>query len=77
MYNEIMQAGRLNELKGVIGRLGELATIDMKYDIAVSSSVQRLENIVVETVADANAVLDFVRQRRLGRVTLLALDKIS
>jgi structural maintenance of chromosome 4 len=74
---EIMNAVKLNELRGVLGRLGDLGTIPPKYDVAVSSSVTRLDNIVVESVDDADRVIQFVRERNLGKVTIIALDKVS
>ncbi|OLQ11725.1 Structural maintenance of chromosomes protein 4 [Symbiodinium microadriaticum] len=56
------QAGRL---KGVYGRLGDLGSINKKYDIAVSTACGMLDAIVVESTEDAQAVIEFVRGQGL------------
>eukprot|EP00439_Symbiodinium_sp_Y106_P040856 s208_g5.t1 len=56
--NEQAKAGRL---KGVYGRLGDLGSINKKYDIAVSTACGMLDAIVVESTEDAQAVIEFVR----------------
>jgi chromosome segregation ATPase len=37
----------------------------------------RLDNIVVTDLATGNAVLDFLKARRLGRATCIILEKIG
>ncbi|KAL7557450.1 hypothetical protein ACA910_009266 [Epithemia clementina (nom. ined.)] len=62
---------------GVLGRLGDLATIDAKYDVAVSTACGHLDNIVVQTTAGAQRCLDFLRQYNLGRANFIPLDKMK
>lgn len=44
MFNHIMKA----KIPGVLGRLGDLGTVDNKYDEVVTTSCLRLDNVVVE-----------------------------
>lgn len=64
-------------LKGIMGRLGDLGSIDKTYDIAVSTATSLLDAIVVRTVNDGHACLDFASKNKLGRVNLMILEKIS
>lgn len=65
------------KLQGVHGRLGDLGTIDKKYDLAVSNGCGLLEAIVVDTTSDAQAVIDFIRKNNLGRATCICLQQIK
>jgi len=60
---------------GILGRLGDLATIDSKYDVAISTACGMLDHIVVHTTAGAQRCLDFLRRHNLGRASFIPLDK--
>jgi len=60
---------------GVLGRLGDLATIPAKYDVAVSTACGMLDHIVVQTTAGAQRCLEFLRKHNLGRASFIPLDK--
>eukprot|EP00548_Thalassiothrix_antarctica_P014783 CAMPEP_0194173054 /NCGR_PEP_ID=MMETSP0154-20130528/7439_1 /TAXON_ID=1049557 /ORGANISM="Thalassiothrix antarctica, Strain L6-D1" /LENGTH=1322 /DNA_ID=CAMNT_0038885969 /DNA_START=60 /DNA_END=4024 /DNA_ORIENTATION=+ len=62
---------------GIVGRLGDLATIDPKYDVAVSTACGMLDHIVVQTTAGAQRCLQYLRQKNLGRANFIPLDKMS
>jgi len=68
-----------NELAGVgiLGRLGDLATISDQYDVAVSTACGMLDHIVVETTAGAQRCLAFLRKHGLGRANFIPLDKMK
>jgi len=51
--------------------------INKKYDVAVSTACGSLDNIVVDSTEDAQAVIQFVRKEELGRTTCICLDKIK
>ncbi|GFH20092.1 structural maintenance of chromosomes protein [Haematococcus lacustris] len=71
----LMTAKAKGEISGVYGRLGDLGAIDGKYDIAVSTAVGGLDYIVVETAADAQRCVEFLRKNNLGVATCLILEK--
>ena len=56
-----------------MGRLGDLGSIDPKYDIAVSSAAPSLDNFVAHTVQQAEDLLAFGRSKGLGKITVKAL----
>ncbi len=58
------------------GRLGDLGVIDDKYDVAVTTACGRLNNIIVDTVEQANACMDHLRKANAGRANLICLDKL-
>lgn len=62
---------------GILGRLGDLATISEQYDIAVSTACGMLDHIVVQTTAGAQKCLDFLRKHNLGRANFIPLDKMA
>lgn len=62
---------------GILGRLGDLASIAEEYDIAVSTACSMLNHIVVQTTAGAQKCLAFLRQRNLGRANFIPLDKMK
>ena len=75
----ILKAARSGELRnaGIKGRLGDLATITEKYDVAVSTACGMLDHIVVETTAGAQMALKFLRKHGLGRANFIPLDKMK
>lgn len=62
---------------GVLGRLGDLATIPPEYDVAISTACGLLDHIVVQTTAGAQRCLEFLRQHDLGRANFIPLDKMK
>lgn len=62
---------------GVLGRLGDLASISEQYDVAVSTACGMLDHIVVQTTAGAQRCLSFLRKHGLGRANFIPLDKMK
>jgi structural maintenance of chromosome 4 len=62
---------------GILGRLGDLATISDEYDVAVSTACGMLDHIVVQTTAGAQRCLEFLRKHGLGRANFIPLDKMK
>ena len=73
MFREIMQQG----FPGVLGRLGDLGSVSKEYDEIITSCCGRLDNIVVNDLPTAQAVLDLLKRKRLGRTTCIILDRIA
>jgi structural maintenance of chromosome 4 len=68
------QGGELSKV-GVLGRLGDLASVDEQYDVAVSTACGMLDHVVVQTTAGAQRCLEFLRKYNLGRASFIPLDK--
>ena len=73
----LLEEKRKGRLKGIQGRLGDLGAIDSKYDIAVSTACNALDNIVTDTIEDAQKAVQYLRQNGLGIQTFIALDKMN
>lgn len=76
----ILKAARPNgplSKVGIVGRLGDLATIDPRYDVAVSTACGMLDHVVVHTTAGAQQCLVHLRKHGLGRANFIPLDKLS
>lgn len=71
---------RLNEsgrIEGFHGRLGNLGTIDQKYDVAISTACPSLENLVVDSVEVGQQCIDYLRKNNLGRANIILLDRLA
>lgn len=78
LHAGILSASRSGELQGVVGRLGDLATVDSKYAAAVGAAAgSNLDCIVVRSAENAQACIHFLRRRNLGRATFVIQDKIE
>lgn len=78
LHNGILAASRNGVLKGVVGRLGDLASVDSKYATAVGAAAgANLDCIVVQTAENAQACIGFLRRENLGRATFVILEKIE
>ena len=77
MFNNMFEKIMQQRIPGVLGRLGDLGTVNKKYDEIITSCCSRLDNIVVKDYDAANAVLNFLKATKLGRVTCIILDKIQ
>lgn len=69
--------GRELSKVGILGRLGDLATIPEKYDVAVSTACGSLDHIVVQTTAGVQKCIEFLRKYNLGRANFIPLDKMK
>lgn len=62
---------------GVVGRLGDLATIAPEYDVAISTACGYLDYVVTETSEGAQRCIQFLRDSNLGRASFIALNQMS
>ena len=71
----LLDAKKSGKVVGIHGRLGDLGTIDDKYDIAITTSCGALNHIVVENTAVAQYCCDLLRKTGAGVATFVMLDK--
>ena len=58
--------------------MGDLGTIDAKYDAAVSTNYgARLDNIVVEDVDSSKQAIEYLKRNNSGRQVFLVLEKLN
>jgi structural maintenance of chromosome 4 len=77
LLESLMKAQNEGRLQGIYGRLGDLGTIDSKYDIAVTTACSYLDSIVVESVDHSQKCIEFLRKNNLGRATTIILERIA
>lgn len=70
----LKESGRID---GFHGRLGNLGTIDQKYDVAISTACGALDNFVTETVEGGQQCIEYLRKTNLGRGNFMCLDKLG
>jgi len=70
----LKESGRID---GFHGRLGNLGTIDQKYDVAISTACPALDNLVVDSVEVGQLCIDYLRKNNLGRANFILLDRLS
>jgi structural maintenance of chromosome 4 len=70
----LKESGRID---GFHGRLGNLGTIDQKYDIAISTACGALDNFVTDTVEGGQQCIEYLRKTNLGRANFICLDKLG
>lgn len=68
-------AKKTGKVVGIHGRLGDLGTIDDKYDVAITTACGALNHIVVENTAVAQYCCDLLRKTGAGVATFIMLDK--
>ncbi|XP_059803139.1 structural maintenance of chromosomes protein 4 [Hypanus sabinus] len=73
----LMQQKNTGKILGIHGRLGDLGAIDEKYDVAISSCCGALDNIVVDTIENAQECVKFLKNQNIGVATFIALDKMK
>lgn len=70
----LKESGRID---GFHGRLGNLGTIDEKFDVAISTACPSLENMVVDSVEVGQQCIEYLRKNNLGRANFILLDKLA
>jgi structural maintenance of chromosome 4 len=70
----LRDSGRID---GFHGRLGNLGTIDEKFDVAISTACSSLENMVVDNVEVGQQCIEYLRKNNLGRANFILLDKLA
>jgi len=72
----LMRLKDSGRIEGFHGRLGNLGTIDSKYDVAISTACPNLSNIVVDKVEVGQQCIDHLRKNNLGRAKFILLDRL-
>ena len=56
--------------------MGDLGTIDDRYDVAVTTACGALNNLVVDTVEQGQACIEHLRKGNVGRASFMVLEKL-
>lgn len=77
LLSALIEAKNNGTIPGIYDRLGNLGTIDNKYDVAVSTACGALSHIVVDSTESGIKCVELLRKENLGTATFIMLDKIS
>ncbi|ERS98896.1 hypothetical protein HMPREF1624_04088 [Sporothrix schenckii ATCC 58251] len=72
----LMRMKESGRIEGFHGRLGNLGTIDQKYDVAISTACPSLDNFVTDTVEAGQQCIEYLRKTNMGRGNFICLDKL-
>ncbi len=74
----VLRAKKNKELPGIYGTIAELGKVDKKYSVALEIAAgARMQSVVVDNDEDAARAINYLKERRLGRVTFLPLNKME
>lgn len=74
----ILKAVKNNELKGVLGTVSQLISVDSKYSVAVETALGgAMQNIVVENESTAKAAITKLKEQKAGRATFLPITSVK
>lgn len=73
----LMRLKESGRIEGFHGRLGNLGTIDQKYDVAISTACAALDSYVTDTVEGGQQCIAYLRKNNLGRGNFICLDKLG
>ncbi|KAG9079604.1 hypothetical protein FS749_008379 [Ceratobasidium sp. UAMH 11750] len=77
VLDTLMKLKSAGRLEGFHGRLGSLGTIPDKYDVAVTTAAGALNNMVVDTVEQAQTCIEHLRKFNAGRANFYVLQKLN
>lgn len=73
----VLSAAKQGQLRGVLGTVAQLISVPTALELAIETALgSHLQDIVVETWADAEAAIEHLKATRGGRATFLPLDTI-
>lgn len=74
----ILRAKKNKDLPGIYGTIAELGKVDKKYSVALEIAAgARMQSVVVDNDEDAARAINYLKEKRLGRVTFLPLNKLE
>ncbi len=74
----VVEASQRGVLRGLHGVVSNLISTDERYARALDVAFgEGLSNVIAETSEDAEAAVAYLRERELGRATLLPLDTLA
>ena len=77
LITALLEQKRNGNIPGIIGRLGDLAAINEKYDIAISTCCPQLDSILVDNVETGEKCINFLKKHNIGRTNFVLLDQMS
>lgn len=75
---ELFKAKKMGELDKIVDVIANIIDVELEYSKSIESLLGgRLQNVVVEDSEAAKKAINFLKVRRIGRVTFLPLDLLE
>lgn len=73
----VLEAQKLRSLEGVLGTVGSLITVPAAYAQAIDMALgNQRHDLITDTERNARQVIEWIKRKRAGWVTILPLDQI-
>ncbi len=74
----VISEGNKGILSGIHGTVSNLIGVDKKYSVAIETALgNNIQNIVVDTEADAKRAIAYLKKNNAGRATFLPIDSVK
>jgi structural maintenance of chromosome 4 len=77
ILSRLLDLQRDGKLGGILGRLGDLGSIDSKFDMAASTATGLLDYIVVDRYENAKKCIQMLKIYKIGKASFLTLDRLG
>ncbi|MBQ7726313.1 MAG: chromosome segregation protein SMC, partial [Clostridia bacterium] len=75
---KIMEESSKGTLRGICGAVSKLIHVESRYSVAIETALAAaIQNVVVETEADAKRAIQFLKANKAGRATFLPVATIK
>ncbi len=75
---QVIKEAEKGTLKGILGPVSRLISVEKEYTIAIETALANaLQNIIVETEADAKKAINYLKSTNSGRATFLPVSSIK
>ncbi|CDW85924.1 structural maintenance of chromosomes protein 4 [Stylonychia lemnae] len=74
---KLLEAQKRGRLSGILGRLGDLGSIDKMYEVAITTSCGKLDHIVVLRFDQAEECMRYLRNNKIAKGKFMPLDQIK
>lgn len=75
---EVLKLREDRRIKGIVGSIAELVTVAPEFEVAIDTALgNSLQNIVVNTEEIGRETIQYLKDRKSGRATLLPLNVIK
>lgn len=74
----VISEAKKGVIRGVHGTVASLITVDRKYSVAIETALgNAIQNLVVDTDADAKRAINYLKSNNLGRATFLPIATVK
>ena len=74
---ELLDAAKSGKISGVIGTIAGQIKVNDRYAIAIDAALGvHAHDVIVRTLSDAKAAMQFLKNKQVGRATVIALEAL-